>query len=241
MLHSVLLLYKTIVSCPCTIRQAAKIPARPEAAPGSGYLFAFLRLRFARGLAAAAAASASALGLGVGDFRLVWARLLLRDGLAGLGVGLFALRGAVLLRALTAGLGLGADDYIVKPFLMRELVLRVQALLRRTYAIAEDEPGAALGDVYVDFTRAVVRRAGAELPLTAKELILFKKLWENRGRIVSFDALALAAWGEDYYGHENTLTVHIRRLREKIEPDPSAPRHIITARGLGYRLEGAHE
>ena len=140
-----------------------------------------------------------------------------------------------------AGLGLGADDYIVKPFLMRELVLRVQALLRRTYAIAEDEPGAALGDVYVDFTRAVVRRAGAELPLTAKELILFKKLWENRGRIVSFDALALAAWGEDYYGHENTLTVHIRRLREKIEPDPSAPRHIITARGLGYRLEGAHE
>lgn len=140
-----------------------------------------------------------------------------------------------------AGLGLGADDYIVKPFLMRELVLRVQALLRRTYAIAEDEPGAALGDVYVDFTRAVVQRAGAELPLTAKELILFKKLWENRGRIVSFDALALAAWGEDYYGHENTLTVHIRRLREKIEPDPSAPRHIITARGLGYRLEGAHE
>ena len=78
MLHSVLLLYKTIVSCPCTIRQAAKIPARPEAAPGSGYLFTFLRLRFARGLAAAAAASASALGLGVGDFRLVWARLLLR-------------------------------------------------------------------------------------------------------------------------------------------------------------------
>ena len=68
MLHSVLLLYKTIVSCPCTIRQAAKIPARPEAAPGSGQLFAFLRLRFTRGLAAAAAASASALGLGVGDF-----------------------------------------------------------------------------------------------------------------------------------------------------------------------------
>ena len=75
-----------------------------------------------------------------------------------------------------------------------------------------------------------------EVPLTAKELILIKKLWENKNRIVSFDGLCMAAWGEDYYGHENTLTVHIRRLREKIEADPSAPQHILTARGLGYRL-----
>ena len=87
---------------------SGKDPGAARGCAGIRFLFAFLRLRFARGLAAAAAASASALGLGVGDFRLVRARLLLRDGLAGLGVGLFALRGAVLLRALTAGLGLGA-------------------------------------------------------------------------------------------------------------------------------------
>ena len=63
-----------------------------------------------------------------------------------------------------------------------------------------------------------------------------KKLWENRGRIVSFDSLCMAAWGEDYYGHENTLTVHIRRLREKLEDTPSAPKYLLTVRGLGYRL-----
>ena len=87
------------------------------------------------------------------------------------------------------GLRLGADDYIVKPFLMRELVLRVKALLRRTYTIAAEEQGAEIGSCYVDFSRACVRRGDADTPLTAKELILIKKLWENRGRIVSFDSL----------------------------------------------------
>lgn len=134
------------------------------------------------------------------------------------------------------GLRLGADDYIVKPFLMRELMLRVKALLRRTYAIAAEEQGAEIGSCYVDFSRACVRRGDADTPLTAKELILIKKLWENRGRIVSFDSLCMAAWGEDYYGHENTLTVHIRRLREKLEDTPSAPKYLLTVRGLGYRL-----
>ena len=134
------------------------------------------------------------------------------------------------------GLRLGADDYIVKPFLMRELVLRVKALLRRTYAIAAEEQGAEIGSCYVDFSRACVRRGDADTPLTAKELILIKKLWENRSRIVSFDSLCMAAWGEDYYGHENTLTVHIRRLREKLEDTPSSPKYLLTVRGLGYRL-----
>lgn len=134
------------------------------------------------------------------------------------------------------GLRLGADDYIVKPFLMRELVLRVKALLRRTYTIAAEEQGAEIGSCYVDFSRACVRRGDADTPLTAKELILIKKLWENRGRIVSFDSLCMAAWGEDYYGHENTLTVHIRRLREKLEDTPSSPKYLLTVRGLGYRL-----
>ena len=134
------------------------------------------------------------------------------------------------------GLRLGADDYIVKPFLLRELVLRVKALLRRTYAIAAEEQGAEIGRRYVDFSRACVRQGDADTPLTAKELILIKKLWENRGRIVSFDSLCMAAWGEDYYGHENTLTVHIRRLREKLEDTPSSPKYLLTVRGLGYRL-----
>ena len=134
------------------------------------------------------------------------------------------------------GLRLGADDYIVKPFLMRELVLRVKALLRRTYTIAAEEQGAEIGSCYVDFARACVRRGDTDTPLTAKELILIKKLWENRGRIVSFDSLCMAAWGEDYYGHENTLTVHIRRLREKLEDTPSSPKYLLTVRGLGYRL-----
>ncbi len=134
------------------------------------------------------------------------------------------------------GLRLGADDYIVKPFLMRELVLRVKALLRRTYTIAAEEQGAEIGSCYVDFSSACVRRGDADTPLTAKEFILIKKLWENRGRIVSFDSLCMAAWGEDYYGHENTLTVHIRRLREKLEDTPSSPKYLLTVRGLGYRL-----
>lgn len=116
------------------------------------------------------------------------------------------------------------------------LMLRVKALLRRTYAIAAEEQGAEIGSCYVDFSRACVRRGDADTPLTAKELILIKKLWENRGRIVSFDSLCMAAWGEDYYGHENTLTVHIRRLREKLEDTPSAPKYLLTVRGLGYRL-----
>lgn len=116
------------------------------------------------------------------------------------------------------------------------LMLRVKALLRRTYAIAAEEQGAEIGSCYVDFSRACVRRGDADTPLTAKELILIKKLWENRGRIVSFDSLCMAAWGEDYYGHENTLTVHIRRLREKLEDTPSSPKYLLTVRGLGYRL-----
>ncbi len=139
------------------------------------------------------------------------------------------------------GLDIGADDYIVKPFLMEELVLRVKALLRRTYGMQTREAGFWLGERYIDFERAAVYTGGAETPLTAKELILITKLWENRNRIVTNDGLCLAAWGEDYYGHENTLMVHIRRLRKKIEENPSAPRHLITAKGLGYKLVAAYE
>ncbi|MCM1527492.1 MAG: response regulator transcription factor [Bacteroides sp.] len=139
------------------------------------------------------------------------------------------------------GFNLGADDYIVKPFLMKELVLRVRALLRRTYAVQTGEPGFALGDRYIDFERAVVTSPDGEEPLTAKEFILLKKLWENKDRIVTNDGLCMAAWGEEYYGHENTLMVHIRRLRKKVEAQPSEPKYLITVKGLGYKLVTDHE
>ena len=139
------------------------------------------------------------------------------------------------------GLSLGADDYIVKPFLPRELLLRVCALLRRTYARPPEASSFRLSDRLVDFESAQVVCGERRLPLTAKEYALLKTLYLNRGRIVTNDALCMAVWGDGYYGYENTLMVHIRRLREKLEADPSHPRHLITARGLGYKLVIADE
>lgn len=135
------------------------------------------------------------------------------------------------------GLGLGADDYIVKPFLPTELLLRVTAVLRRVYGIANAVTAFTLSGKTVDFETASVRDESGETPLTAKEFILLKKLWENKNRIVTYDALCMAAWGEMYYGYENTLMVHIRRLRKKLEQDASKPKHLITVKGLGYKLE----
>lgn len=134
------------------------------------------------------------------------------------------------------GLGLGADDYIVKPFLMKELSLRILAVLRRTYQKSQQEAVFDLGMRHIDLSTATVRADGKEQVFTAKEYILLKKLYENKNRIVTNDALCMAAWGDAYYGYENTLMVHIRRLREKIEAFPSAPKHLITVKGLGYKL-----
>ncbi|ETT47398.1 MULTISPECIES: response regulator transcription factor [unclassified Paenibacillus] len=136
------------------------------------------------------------------------------------------------------GLGLGADDYIVKPFLPRELMLRLSAVLKRVYApsIPERLPAFRVGEQVVDLDSAVVLREGQELPLTAKEHAILVKLYENHGRIVTSDALCQAVWGDDSYGYENTLMVHIRRIREKIETDPSKPEQLLTVRGLGYKL-----
>ncbi len=133
------------------------------------------------------------------------------------------------------GFHLGADDYIVKPFLMKELILRVKALLRRTYGMQYTETGFYVGDRYIDFEKVAVI-SDIEKPLTPKEFIIIKKLWENKNRIVTNDNLCFTAWGEEYYGHENTLMVHIRRLREKIEQNPSSPKYLLTAKGLGYKL-----
>lgn len=132
------------------------------------------------------------------------------------------------------GLGLGADDYITKPFLPQELLLRLHAVLRRVYRETPDE--ARLGDTEIDWGKGTVRRNGAETALTAKEFALLRKLWDARGSIVTIDALCAALWDGPLVGYENTLMVHIRRLREKIEADPSHPQYLLTVRGLGYRL-----
>ena len=133
------------------------------------------------------------------------------------------------------GLGLGADDYITKPFLPQELLLRLGAVLRRVY---REEPSAPwLGETRIDWGKGILRRQGKEISLTAKEYALLKKMWEARGNIVTVDALCSALWEGPLVGYDNTLMVHIRRLREKLEADPSHPRYLLTVRGLGYRLK----
>lgn len=135
------------------------------------------------------------------------------------------------------GLGLGADDYMTKPFLMQELLLRVSGILRRVYrGQLQREMVLRLGDCNVDFGDATVTTSSGTISLTATERTILQKLLDNRGRIVTYDALCEAVWGGDYYGYENSLNVHIRHLREKVEQQPSQPRWILTARGLGYRL-----
>ncbi|RSL28832.1 DNA-binding response regulator, partial [Salibacterium salarium] len=136
------------------------------------------------------------------------------------------------------GLGLGADDYVVKPFLPRELSLRLMAILKRVYSspMTDDHYVFRLEEQTIDLDSAVVHKNHKELPLTAKEHAILVKLYENRNRIVTNDALCLAVWGDDSYGYENTLMVHIRRLREKVEPNPSKPIYLLTAKGLGYKL-----
>lgn len=140
------------------------------------------------------------------------------------------------------GLGLGADDYLTKPFLMQELLLRVQHILQRAYRM-ELQRGAAghlqLGQRTVELADALVHMPdGTTQSLTATERALLQKLAENRGHIITYDALYEAVWGQDYYGCENSLNVHMRHLREKIEENASKPRWLVTVRGIGYKLAG---
>ncbi|MEE0845117.1 MAG: response regulator transcription factor [Eggerthellaceae bacterium] len=132
------------------------------------------------------------------------------------------------------GLSLGADDYLVKPFLPQELVLRIAAILRRCYA--NESPKLQLAFCTVDFGTAGVARAdGTTAELTAKEHEILSALARNIGRIVTIDALCEACWGTTF-GYENSLMAHIRRLREKIEENPSKPQSLVTVKGLGYKL-----
>ena len=132
------------------------------------------------------------------------------------------------------GFGLGADDYMVKPFLPRELLFRINAILRRSYK--DQNPLVKLADSEIDFERAEVIKGGEHISLTAKEHDILVVLCRNAGRIVTIDALCEAAWGDNPFGYENSLMAHIRRIREKIEANPSRPVSLITVKGLGYKL-----
>ena len=137
------------------------------------------------------------------------------------------------------GLGLGADDYITKPFLPKELLLRIGAVIIRCYTIDENISEVILGESLVSLDGGTVRKNGEDITLTAKELTLFSVLYRNRGRIVTTDILCEELWPDGSYGLENSLIVHMRHLREKIEKNPSKPVFLKTVRGLGYKLERA--
>ena len=133
-----------------------------------------------------------------------------------------------------AGFELGADDYLVKPFLPKELLLRVNAILKRAYP--DGNRTVILAASTVDLDRAEVRRGETVFSLTGKEYAIFLKLAENAGRVVTIGALCQAVCGEIWTGYENTLMSHIRHLREKIEDTPSVPVSLLTIKGLGYKL-----
>ena len=132
------------------------------------------------------------------------------------------------------GLEIGADDYLPKPFLPRELLLRAGAILSRAYP--EKNELVELAGATVDMANAEVFKNGEKQTLTAKELQLFEKLYQNAGRIVTTGILCETICGEFWQGYESTLSTHIRHLREKIEENPSKPISLITVKGLGYRL-----
>jgi DNA-binding response OmpR family regulator len=139
------------------------------------------------------------------------------------------------------GLEIGADDYVTKPFSMRELLARVKAHLRREHERGElpTRPAElAFGDLMISESRREVRLAGQPLRLKPKEYELLAFLARNRGIVFSRDHILEQVWGWDFVGGSRTVDVHVRWLREKIEPDPAHPTRIVTVRGTGYRFEG---
>ena len=140
------------------------------------------------------------------------------------------------------GLELGADDYVTKPYSARELIARVRAVLRRggeTGPELDGLPGVLeAGPVRMDVERHVVSVSGDDVALPLKEFDLLEYLLRNVGRVLTRGQLIDRVWGADYVGDTKTLDVHVKRLRSKVETDPSAPKHLVTVRGLGYKFEG---
>jgi two-component system response regulator RegX3 len=140
------------------------------------------------------------------------------------------------------GLEVGADDYVTKPYRLRELVARMRAVLRRRGADASvgvigDGEVLEVGDVRLDAERHEVVIRGEDVQLPLKEFELLELLLANAGRVLSRDTLIDRVWGLDYVGDTKTLDVHVKRLRSKVEDDPSSPTRIVTIRGLGYKYE----
>jgi two-component system, OmpR family, response regulator RegX3 len=139
------------------------------------------------------------------------------------------------------GLEVGADDYVTKPYRLRELVARMRVALRRVPAERPETTGGSdlleVGDVALDPERHEVVIRGEEVALPLKEFELLELLLENAGRVLTRDTLIARVWGEDYVGDTKTLDVHVKRLRAKVEDDPGSPRRIVTIRGLGYKYE----
>jgi two-component system response regulator RegX3 len=140
------------------------------------------------------------------------------------------------------GLEVGADDYVTKPYRMRELVARMRAVMRRSPMDTVSETPAAVGslvvgDVELDPAEHRVTIGGDDMPMPLKEFELLHLLLANAGRVLPREVLIDRVWGNDYVGDTKTLDVHVKRLRGKIEPDPAVPTRIVTIRGLGYKYE----
>jgi two-component system alkaline phosphatase synthesis response regulator PhoP len=161
-------------------------------------------------------------------------RLRRNEKTARLPVIMLTARGEELDRVL--GLEIGADDYIVKPFSVREVVARVRAVLRRTDGAIEEPAPIRSGDLLVDPVRREVRKGAAPLTLAMKEFDLLAYLMSHPGRVITRGQLLDQVWGYDFIGETRTVDVHIRHLRQKIEDNPEDPRYIETVRGVGYRF-----
>jgi DNA-binding response OmpR family regulator len=138
---------------------------------------------------------------------------------------------------VVAGLEAGADDYVVKPAVPKELSARVRALLRRATRTDAEPRNPVFGDIEVVPDAGTVKVAGAEVNLTKTEFKLLCELAQNPGRLLTREVLLDRVWGYGYFGDGRLVDVHVRRLRTKVEKDPTHPRHIVTVRGLGYKLE----
>ncbi|MDM4763761.1 response regulator transcription factor [Galbitalea sp. SE-J8] len=138
---------------------------------------------------------------------------------------------------VVVGLELGADDYVTKPYKTRELLARIRAVLRRHTDAPDDESVLAAGEVRMDVERHTVQVGGADVALPLKEFELLEYLLRNAGRVLTRGQLIDRVWGSDYFGDTKTLDVHIKRIRSRIEKEPSNPTMLVTVRGLGYRFE----